>query len=222
MIYGVLFIVNLSAIWILVMTRVLIVHRILLWNHILAPKSRVCVRRLKLLYCRRMSILLLLIVRRLIGWSRIRHLHRWDSWYLTSWLVGVHTSWAPHLAYLQWYLLGIGMHHSFCGALTWWKHRWSTFGMSWRDSLLVTLCGAMVVCVLHWDWHGHFGLSFCLGLWFDTVAALEKELVVVLFNQLLRHFFGLGIVISVDLLDRHQVILNVFEVLALELFGLLQ
>lgn len=175
-----LIIVKLAAIWILIMTHVLIVHIwILLRNHILSTKSWVSVRRLELLHWLRMSILLevlvrmlLLIGRRLIRWPLVRHLDRWDSWYLTWWLVGVNTSWAPHLAYLLRNLLEvISIIHALCGALSWWKHRWSTVGMSWRDVLPLTFWGAHVVSMLHWYWHGHFSLSFCLGLWFDTVAA---------------------------------------------------
>jgi hypothetical protein len=177
MIYGLVIIVKLAAIWILILTHVLIVHRILRRNHILSSKSWVylSIRRLELLHSLGMSILLvhllLLIMRRLVWCSWVRHLHRWDSWYLSWWLLGHHTSWAPHLAYMIRMLL-IRIHQGFWCALTWLKHG-STFGISWRNNLLLvnTLWGAHVVSMLHWNWHGHFSLSFCLGLWFDTIAA---------------------------------------------------
>lgn len=82
MIYGLVIIVKLAAIWILILTHVLIVHRILRRNHILSSKSWVylSIRRLELLHSLGMSILLvhllLLIMRRLVWCSWVRHLHR--------------------------------------------------------------------------------------------------------------------------------------------------
>ena len=94
--------------------------------------------------------------------------------------------------------------------------------MSWGDNLPLSLGRTHVVGVLHRYRHGHFSLSFRLGLWFHTVAALQKELIIVLFNQLLWHFVGIGIIISVDLLDSHQIVLDIFEVLTLELLSFLE
>ena len=94
--------------------------------------------------------------------------------------------------------------------------------MSWRDNLPLTLGRAHIVGVLHRYRHGHFSLSFRLGLWFDTVAALQKEFIVVLLNKLLGHFVGIRIIISVDLLDGHQIILDIFEILTLKLFSFLE
>lgn len=82
MIYGLVIIVKLAAIWILILTHVLIVHRILLRNHILSSKSWVylSIWRLELLHSLGMSILLvhllLLIMRRLVWCSWVRNLHR--------------------------------------------------------------------------------------------------------------------------------------------------
>ena len=94
--------------------------------------------------------------------------------------------------------------------------------MSRRDNLLMAFGRTHFVGVLHLHRHGHFSLSFRLGLWFDAIAALQKELIVVLLNQLLWHFVGIRIIISVDLLDSHQIVLYIFEVFTLELFGFLK
>ena len=80
MINRLLIVVKLAAMWILIITHVLIVHRILLlW----ATKSWVSIWRLELLNWLRLILLevrlvhlLLLIMRGLVWWSWIRHLHR--------------------------------------------------------------------------------------------------------------------------------------------------
>lgn len=211
-------VIVLAAIRILIL---IVLHRIIWVHHIRTSKSWVSIWRLELLHTRVVAIMLLLKMRRFVWWSLVCHLYLWNSWDFTRWLVGVHASWAPHLSYLYRYIIWISI-HDFSGALTWWNHRWSGFCMSWRHCLWMTLGGAHFVCVLHLHWHGHLSLSFRLGLWFDPISTLQEELIVLILNNLLRQLLGIGVIISVDLLNGHEIILDVFEVLSLELFGFLK